>query len=89
MKPTLVASLLHDTVEDAPYSLELTPPRFPRIEVANLVDGVTKLDKLTYGPTAEAETARKMVIAMSRAISRVLVIKLADRSPQCPHLEYC
>jgi GTP pyrophosphokinase len=43
-----------------------------------LVDGVTKLDKLTYGPTAEAETVRKMVIAMSRDI-RVLVIKLADR----------
>jgi GTP pyrophosphokinase len=47
-------------------------------EVANLVDGVTKLDKLTYGPTAESETVRKMVIAMSRDI-RVLVIKLADR----------
>jgi len=47
-------------------------------EIANLVDGVTKLDKLTYGPTAEAETVRKMVIAMSRDI-RVLVIKLADR----------
>jgi GTP pyrophosphokinase len=47
-------------------------------EIANLVDGVTKLDKLTYGPTAEAETVRKMIIAMSRDI-RVLVIKLADR----------
>ena len=47
-------------------------------EIASLVDGVTKLDKLTYGPTAEAETVRKMVVAMSRDI-RVLVIKLADR----------
>ncbi|MFM9151838.1 MAG: RelA/SpoT family protein, partial [Candidatus Planktophila sp.] len=47
-------------------------------QIAALVDGVTKLDKLTYGPTAEAETVRKMVIAMSRDI-RVLVIKLADR----------
>ena len=74
---TVVASLLHDTVEDTPYSLEQLRNDFGD-EVANLVDGVTKLDKLTYGPTAEAETVRKMVIAMSRDI-RVLVIKLADR----------
>ncbi|MFM6941402.1 MAG: RelA/SpoT family protein, partial [Candidatus Planktophila sp.] len=74
---TIVASLLHDTVEDTPYSLDQLRADFGD-EVANLVDGVTKLDKLTYGPTAEAETVRKMVIAMSRDI-RVLVIKLADR----------
>lgn len=74
---TVVASLLHDTVEDTPYSLDQLRSDFGD-EVANLVDGVTKLDKLTYGPTAEAETVRKMVIAMSRDI-RVLVIKLADR----------
>jgi GTP pyrophosphokinase len=74
---TVVASILHDTVEDTPYSLEQLRIDFGD-EVANLVDGVTKLDKLTYGPTAEAETVRKMVIAMSRDI-RVLVIKLADR----------
>lgn len=74
---TVVASLLHDTVEDTPYSLAQLRSDFGD-EVANLVDGVTKLDKLTYGPTAEAETVRKMVIAMSRDI-RVLVIKLADR----------
>jgi GTP pyrophosphokinase len=74
---TIVASLLHDTVEDTPYSLAQLRIDFGD-EVANLVDGVTKLDKLTYGPTAEAETVRKMVIAMSRDI-RVLVIKLADR----------
>jgi GTP diphosphokinase / guanosine-3',5'-bis(diphosphate) 3'-diphosphatase len=74
---TLVASLLHDTVEDTPYSLEQLRSDFGD-EIAALVDGVTKLDKLTYGPTAEAETVRKMVIAMSRDI-RVLVIKLADR----------
>ncbi len=74
---TIVASLLHDTVEDTPYSLEQLRSDFGD-EIANLVDGVTKLDKLTYGPTAEAETVRKMVIAMSRDI-RVLVIKLADR----------
>jgi GTP pyrophosphokinase len=74
---TVVASLLHDTIEDTPYSIEEMRKDFGD-EVANLVDGVTKLDKLTYGPTAESETVRKMVIAMSRDI-RVLVIKLADR----------
>jgi len=74
---TIIASLLHDTVEDTPYSLEQLRNDFGD-QIAALVDGVTKLDKLTYGPTAEAETVRKMVIAMSRDI-RVLVIKLADR----------
>jgi len=74
---TIIASLLHDTIEDTPYSLQQLRADFGD-EIANLVDGVTKLDKLTYGPTAEAETVRKMVVAMSRDI-RVLVIKLADR----------
>jgi len=74
---TIIASLLHDTVEDTPYSLDQLRTDFGD-QIAALVDGVTKLDKLTYGPTAEAETVRKMVIAMSRDI-RVLVIKLADR----------
>ena len=75
--PTVMAALLHDTVEDTSYSIEYIKGDFGD-EVAALVDGVTKLDKLTYGPTAEAETLRKMVVAMSRDI-RVLVIKLADR----------
>jgi len=75
--PTVMAALLHDTVEDTSYSIEYIKGEFGD-EVAALVDGVTKLDKLTYGPTAEAETLRKMVVAMSRDI-RVLVIKLADR----------
>ncbi|NBY38020.1 MAG: bifunctional (p)ppGpp synthetase/guanosine-3',5'-bis(diphosphate) 3'-pyrophosphohydrolase, partial [Actinobacteria bacterium] len=75
--PTLIAALLHDTVEDTPYSLAEARKDFGD-EVANLVDGVTKLDKLTYGPSAEAETVRKMVVAMSKDI-RVLVIKLCDR----------
>ncbi len=74
---SLIAALLHDTVEDTPYSLTQLRADFGD-EIASLVDGVTKLDKLTYGPTAEAETVRKMVVAMSRDI-RVLVIKLADR----------
>ncbi|MGZ4655080.1 HD domain-containing protein, partial [Oryzihumus sp.] len=74
---TLAAALLHDTVEDTAYSLEdLTRDFGP--EVAMLVDGVTKLDKVTYGDAAQAETVRKMVVAMARDI-RVLVIKLADR----------
>ncbi|MEI8149309.1 MAG: bifunctional (p)ppGpp synthetase/guanosine-3',5'-bis(diphosphate) 3'-pyrophosphohydrolase [Actinomycetes bacterium] len=74
---TISAALLHDTVEDTGYSLKTIQSEFGK-EVAQLVDGVTKLDKLTYGPTAEAETLRKMVVAMSKDI-RVLVIKLADR----------
>jgi GTP pyrophosphokinase len=75
--PTLAAALLHDTVEDTEYSLEALRRDFGD-EVAMLVDGVTKLDKVTYGAAAQAETVRKMVVAMSRDI-RVLVIKLADR----------
>jgi guanosine-3',5'-bis(diphosphate) 3'-pyrophosphohydrolase len=74
---TIIAALLHDTVEDTKYSLKQIKSNFGD-QVSSLVDGVTKLDKLIYGPTAEAETVRKMVIAMSRDI-RVLVIKLADR----------
>jgi len=74
---TLVAALLHDTVEDTGYTLDLARAEFGD-EVALLVDGVTKLDKLTFGEAAEAETIRKMLLAMSRD-PRVLVIKLADR----------
>ncbi|MDN5790902.1 MAG: bifunctional (p)ppGpp synthetase/guanosine-3',5'-bis(diphosphate) 3'-pyrophosphohydrolase, partial [Micrococcales bacterium] len=75
--PTLAAALLHDTVEDTAYSLDELRREFGD-EIAALVDGVTKLDKVTYGEAAQAETVRKMVIAMARDI-RVLVIKLADR----------
>lgn len=74
---TIIAALLHDTVEDTSYSIEQLRVDFGD-EVADLVDGVTKLDRVTYGPDAEAETVRKMVVAMSKDI-RVLVIKLADR----------
>jgi guanosine-3',5'-bis(diphosphate) 3'-pyrophosphohydrolase len=75
--PTLAAALLHDTVEDTDYSLEQLRAEFGP-EIAMLVDGVTKLDKVQFGEAAQAETVRKMVVAMSRDI-RVLVIKLADR----------
>jgi GTP pyrophosphokinase len=74
---TLAAALLHDTVEDTAYGLGQLEKDFGR-EVAMLVDGVTKLDKVTYGDAAQAETVRKMVVAMAKDI-RVLVIKLADR----------
>lgn len=74
---TIMAALLHDTVEDTEYSLEdLTNDFGP--EVARLVDGVTKLDKVALGAAAEAETIRKMIVAMSQD-PRVLVIKVADR----------
>ena len=85
-EPTLVAALLHDTVEDTPYTLEELTRDFGD-EVAQLVDGVTKLDKVKYGDTAQAETIRKMIVAMSRDI-RVLVIKLADRLHNMRTLRY-
>jgi GTP pyrophosphokinase len=75
--PTLCAALLHDTVEDTDYKLTELRAEFGD-EIADLVDGVTKLDKVKYGESAQAETVRKMVVAMARDI-RVLVIKLADR----------
>jgi len=74
---TIAAALLHDTVEDTDYSLSQLREDFGN-DVALLVDGVTKLDKVQYGDQAQAETVRKMVVAMARDI-RVLVIKLADR----------
>ena len=74
---TLVAALLHDTVEDTGYTMEALTADFGD-EVAHLVDGVTKLDKVALGTAADAETIRKMIIAMARD-GRVLVIKVADR----------
>ncbi|WP_121250998.1 RelA/SpoT family protein [Nocardioides ferulae] len=85
-EPTLVAALLHDTVEDTPYTLDQLRTDFGD-EVARLVDGVTKLDKVQYGDSAQAETIRKMIVAMSRDI-RVLVIKLADRLHNMRTLRY-
>lgn len=74
---TIAAALLHDTVEDTSYSIEQLRSDFGE-EVGLLVDGVTKLDKMKFGDSAQAETMRKMVVAMSKDV-RVLVIKLADR----------
>jgi GTP diphosphokinase / guanosine-3',5'-bis(diphosphate) 3'-diphosphatase len=75
--PTLCAALLHDTVEDTALSLADITRDFGD-EVGRLVDGVTKLDKVRYGDSAEAETIRKMVVAMARD-PKVLIVKLADR----------
>ena len=83
---TLCAALLHDTVEDTAYTLTELRSDFGE-DIAALVDGVTKLDKVKYGESAEAETVRKMVVAMSRDI-RVLVIKLADRLHNMRTLRY-
>ncbi|MBT1165222.1 RelA/SpoT family protein [Bifidobacterium simiarum] len=78
MGPLVVAAgLLHDTVEDTDYTLEECRKEFGDT-VTGLVDGVTKLSKMDYGDSAQAETIRKMVVAMSRDV-RVLVVKLADR----------
>jgi GTP pyrophosphokinase len=85
-EPTIAAALLHDTVEDTPYTLEQLRRDFGD-EIAELVDGVTKLDKVKYGDSAQAETIRKMIVAMSRDI-RVLVIKLADRLHNMRTLRY-
>ena len=75
--PTLVAALLHDTVEDTGYTLDALSEEFGP-EIAAMVDGVTKLDRIRYGASAQSETLRKMIVAMSRDI-RVLLIKLGDR----------
>lgn len=74
---TVAAALLHDTVEDTAYTLDEVRHDFGD-EIAMLVDGVTKLDKVKYGDSTQAETVRKMIVAMSKDI-RVLIIKLADR----------
>ncbi|MFF8845064.1 RelA/SpoT family protein [Streptomyces sp. NPDC015127] len=74
---TLTASLLHDTVEDTEVTLEQVKAEFGA-EVAYLVDGVTKLEKVDYGAAAEPETFRKMLVATGNDV-RVMSIKLADR----------
>ena len=75
----LAAALLHDVVEDTPIPLQEVTKIFGS-EIANLIDGVTKLGKIPYSSREEqqAENIRKMLIAMSNDI-RVIIIKLADR----------
>ncbi|RDZ29588.1 RelA/SpoT family protein [Lysobacter silvisoli] len=76
---TLIAAILHDTIEDTPLTREGLASEFGQT-VAELVDGVTKLDKLQFRDRQEAaaESFRKMLLAMARDL-RVILIKLADR----------
>ena len=76
---SLIAAILHDTIEDTPLTREELSAEFGEA-VAELVDGVTKLDKLKFRDRQEAaaESFRKMLLAMSRDL-RVIMIKLADR----------
>ncbi len=76
---SIAAALLHDVVEDTPVTLEEVIKKFGR-QIAELIDGVTKLGKIPYSSREEqqAENIRKMLIAMSNDI-RVIIIKLADR----------
>lgn len=76
---TIIAAILHDTLEDTELSREALASEFGEV-VAELVDGVTKLDKMRFGSRqeADAESFRKMLLAMARDL-RVILIKLADR----------
>ena len=85
---TIKAALLHDLVEDTEITYQDIKKTFGK-EVADLVDGVTKLDKIRYNSReeAKADAIRKMVIAMSKDI-RVLILKLADRLHNIETIEF-
>ena len=87
-KETIAAALLHDLIEDTEISYDDLKKEFGE-EVADIVDGVTKLDKIKYSTNeeAKADAIRKMVIAMSKDI-RVLILKLADRLHNIQTIEY-
>ena len=76
---SIIAALLHDVVEDTEYDLKFVRKEFGK-DVANIVDGVTKISKIKLYSREEqqAENIRKMLIAMSNDI-RVIIVKLADR----------
>ncbi len=78
--PSIIAALLHDVVEDTPATLKEVESKFGK-QVAKLVDGLSKLDKLNFNDVveAQAENFRKMLLAMSSDI-RVMIIKLCDRT---------
>ncbi|MDI1309038.1 MAG: bifunctional (p)ppGpp synthetase/guanosine-3',5'-bis(diphosphate) 3'-pyrophosphohydrolase [Methylotenera sp.] len=85
--PTLLAALLHDVVEDTNISTNDIKEKFG-LQVAELVDGVTKLDKIEFqsASVAQAENFRKMLLAMSQDV-RVILVKLADRLHNMQTLE--
>lgn len=85
---SIVAAILHDTVEDTNITIEEITREFGK-EVAVIVDGVTKLSKLQFSnkEVRQAETYRKMILAMSEDI-RVILVKLADRLHNMRTLQY-